>query len=144
MGSGVLSVKNQFLVNGIKFYSKDSHSLSLFQGYPFDDTHTLYNNHTLITPFLDHIFNIISDNNNDLYTYILNWIAYLLQNPGSKTETAILIIGEQGTGKNKFFTDVIYKLSGRYAIANEDNINNIIGRFNSSFANKILVICNEL
>jgi phage/plasmid-associated DNA primase len=69
---------------------------------------------------------------------------FLLQNPGSKTETAFLIIGEQGTGKNKFFTDVISKLFGRYAIANENNINNIIGRFNSSFENKILVICNEL
>jgi hypothetical protein len=45
---------------------------------------------------------------------------------------------------NKFFTDVISKLFGRYAIANENNINNIIGRFNSSFENKILVICNEL
>jgi phage/plasmid-associated DNA primase len=76
----------------------------------------------LIQPFLDHVYNIISDRNNDLYNYILNWIYYLLQNPGSKTETAFLIIGEQGTGKNKFFIDVISKLFGRYAIANENNI----------------------
>jgi phage/plasmid-associated DNA primase len=55
-----------------------------------------------------------------------------------------IIIGEQGTGKNKFFTDVISKLFGRYAISNENNNTNIIGRFNSSFENKILVICNEL
>jgi putative DNA primase/helicase len=44
----------------------------------------------------------------------------------------------------KFFTDVIFKLFDRYSIANENNINNIIGRFNSSFENRILVICNEL
>jgi putative DNA primase/helicase len=62
----------------------------------------------------------------------------------SKTETAFIIIEEQGTSKNKFFTDVISKLFGRYSIANENNINNIIGLFNSSFENKILVICNEL
>jgi phage/plasmid-associated DNA primase len=144
MGSGVLSVKNQFLVNGVKFYSKDQNYLSLFQGYPFDDDNALYNNHTIIKTFLDHVFNIISDHNNELYNYILNWLSFLLQNPVSKTETAFLIIGEQGTGKNKFFTDVISKLFGRYAIANENNINSIIGRFNSSFENKILVICNEL
>jgi phage/plasmid-associated DNA primase len=104
----------------------------------------LYNTNSLdiklIQPFLDHVYNIISDHNNELYNYILNWISYLLQNPGSKTETAFIIIGEQGTGNNKFFTDVISKLFGRYAIANENNINNIIGRFNSSFENKILVI----
>jgi hypothetical protein len=81
---------------------------------------------------------------NELYEYVLNWISYLLQNPGPKTETLFIIIGEQGTGKNKFFTDEISKLFGRYVIANENNINNIIGRFNSSFKNKILVICNEL
>jgi putative DNA primase/helicase len=68
----------------------------------------------------------------------------ILQNPGSKTETTFIIIGEQGTDKNKFFTDVISKLFGRYAISNENTINKIIGRFNSSFENKILVICNEL
>jgi hypothetical protein len=61
-----------------------------------------------------------------------------------KTETAIILIGDQGTGKNKFFTNVISKLFGRYAIQNENNINNIIGRFNSNIENKILVICNEL
>jgi phage/plasmid-associated DNA primase len=101
----------------------------------------LYNssidNHNIIKPLLDQELNIISDNNNELYNYILNWKSYLLQNPGSKTETAFIIIGEQGTGKNKFFTDVISKLFGRYSIANENNIKNIIGRFNSSFENKI-------
>jgi hypothetical protein len=141
MGSGILSVKNQFLVNGVKFYSKDPCYLSLFQSYPYDNP--LHNNYYIIKPFLDHIFNIISEHNNDLYNYIFNWISYILQNPGSKKETAFIIIGEQGTSKNKFFTDAISKLFSRYSIANENIINNIIVRFNSSFENKILVICNE-
>jgi hypothetical protein len=151
MGSGITSVKNQFLVTGVKFYSKDSNYLSLFQGYPYENgalSNNTYNSSTdiikLISLFIDHIFNIISDYNNDLYNYILNWISYLLQNPGSKTETAFIIIGEQGTGKNKYFTDVISKLFGRYEIAHENNINNIIDRVNISFENKILVICNEI
>jgi hypothetical protein len=107
MELGLTSVKNQFLFTGRKFYSKDPWYLSLFQGYPFENNNT-YNSSTYISkPFLDHVWNIISDHNNDLYNYILNWISYLLQNPGSKTEIAFIIIGEQGTGKNKFFTDVI-------------------------------------
>jgi hypothetical protein len=40
-------------------------------------------------------------------------------------ETAFIIIGEQGTSKNKFFTDLISKLFGQYVINNENNINNI-------------------
>jgi phage/plasmid-associated DNA primase len=65
---------------------------------------------------LDQVFNIISDPNNELSKYILNWISYLLHNPRSKIEIAFIIIGEQGTGKNKFFTDIISKLFGRYDI----------------------------
>jgi hypothetical protein len=71
-------------------------------------------------------------------------IAFIIQKPGSKTETALVIIDEQGTGMNKFFTDVISKLFGLYCISNENNIRNIIGRFNSSIENKILIVCNEL
>jgi hypothetical protein len=145
MGSDITSVKNQFLVTGVQFYSKDPCYLSLFQGYPYTNNNPFgISSIKLIQPFLDHVLNIISDRNNELYNYILNWISYLLQNPGSKTETAFIIIGEQGADKNKFFTDVISKLFCRYSIADENNNNNIIGRFNSSFKNKILVICNEL
>jgi hypothetical protein len=110
MGSGLVLVKKLFLITGVKFYSKYPCYLSLFQGYSFDYDNT---NHDIIKPFLDHVFNFISDSNNELYDYILNWISYLLQNPGSKTETEFIIIGEQGTSKNKYFTDVISKLFGR-------------------------------
>jgi phage/plasmid-associated DNA primase len=117
MRSGITSVKNQFLVADVKFYSKDSNYLSFFQGYPYENNNSMFHSSiNLIQPFLDHIFNIISDRNNDLYNYILNWISYLLQNHGSKTETEFIIIGEQDTDKNKFFTDVISKLFGRYSI----------------------------
>jgi hypothetical protein len=94
------SCKESIFVTGVKYYSKDPCYLSLFQGYQFDNTYnnnTLYNNHTLIKPFLDRILNIISDHNNDRDNYILNWLSYLLQSPGSKTKTACIIIGEQDT-----------------------------------------------
>jgi hypothetical protein len=88
--SGITSVKNQFFVTGVKFYSKDPCYLSLFQGYPYINDHQL--DIKPIQPFLNHIFSIISDHINDLYNYILNWISYLLQNPGSKTETAFITL----------------------------------------------------
>jgi putative DNA primase/helicase len=130
--------------------------LNLFQGYPFDIQSQTFDLRSqpcdidcsfkmnVIQPFLDHILNIICDHELDLYTYILNWITHLIQKPGSKTEKALVIIGEQGTGKSKFFTDIISKLFGRYCISNENNISNIISRLNSSIENKILIVCNEL
>jgi hypothetical protein len=90
------------------------------------------------------VLNIIVDHNNDLYQYFLHWFAYFLQNPGEKCETALIIVGEQGTGKNVFFTDVLSNLVGKYAIPNESKLENIIGRFNSFIENKVLIVCNEL
>jgi hypothetical protein len=66
MGSVITSVKNQFLVTGVKFYNKDPCYLSLFQRYPFDDNNQLYNSIDLIKPFLDHVYNIICNSNNEL------------------------------------------------------------------------------
>jgi hypothetical protein len=104
-------------MTGVKFDSKDENYLSLFQRYSYENNNQLYNcsidNHNLIKYFLDHVVNIISDGKNELYNSVLNWISYLLQNPGSKTETALIIMGKQGIGRNKFFTDVISKLFGR-------------------------------
>jgi hypothetical protein len=51
----------------------------------------------------------------DPSSYIINWISFFIQKPGSKIETALNIIGEQVPDTNKFFTDVISELFGRYA-----------------------------
>jgi septin family protein len=89
---------------------------------------------SFIQPFLDHILNPICNHNLDLYFNIINWISFLIQKSGNKTEISLVIIGEQGTDKNKFFS----KLFERSLISNENNISSIIHRFNSSIENKIL------
>ncbi|GMO12468.1 MAG: hypothetical protein Ta2E_00450 [Mycoplasmoidaceae bacterium] len=130
----------------MRFFRKDLEGVSLFHGFPFD-SNTIEQSKCIIDineSFFSHIRDVICDKNLDLYLYIISWIPYLIQNHGANTEIALVIIGEQERGKNKFFTDVVSKLFGRYVISNENNINNIIGRFNSSIENKMLIVCNDL
>ncbi len=55
------------------------------------------------------------DNVDDCVAWILRWLAYPLQNPGAKMQTALLMFGEkQGTGKSLFFQDVISPIYGEY------------------------------
>jgi hypothetical protein len=108
LNNGSNSIKNIFSVKDVRFYSKAIDVLSLFQGYPFDIEGSLFSEY-LIKPILNLIFEVICEKNNDLYIYVISLISYLIQNPGSKTESALIIIGEQGTGKNTFFTHVISK-----------------------------------
>ena len=63
------------------------------------------------------------------------WIALILQKPNLKTETAIVILGNQGTCKN-VFTNVICKLMARYANENVTSIDSVVSKFNAILKNK--------
>ena len=141
-GTGVNAIKTRFLVRDIKFISNEPLVLSIFRGYNYSPVKEVKID--LIKPFLDHVFNIITAGDQNLYEYVLNWISFMIQKPGEKIGTALLLISDQGTGKTVFFTDVLCKLTEGYSIPNENKIENIVGRFNSSIENKVLIVCNEL
>lgn len=43
------------------------------------------------------------DRPREVYQWVLKWMAYVLQHPGAKMQTALLIHGPEGTGKNTVF-----------------------------------------
>lgn len=53
--------------------------------------------------------------NANVLDWVLKWIAYPLQHPGAKMQTAILMFGEkQGTGKSLFWEGVVKAIYGEY------------------------------
>ena len=132
---------SEFTVKALKFYSDDPQVLSYFKGYDIKQLDKV--KEEIIQPFLDHIYKVIANENSEVYKYILVWIASILQKPDFKPETAIVILGNQGTGKN-IFTNVICKLMARYAHENITNIESVVGKFNAVLENKKLIILNEL
>ena len=126
---------------GVKFNSNDKNIFSLFQGYKYKVLDSI--NELLIKPFLNLIHEVICDNDNEIYNYVINWISYIIQNPGLKTETALVLKGLQGIGKNTF-TDVISELLTGYSIKNLTEIAELTGSFNSVVEAKMLIVLNEL
>lgn len=51
-------------------------------------------------------------NQQQVYDWILCWLAYPLQHPGAKMQSAIVIHGPQGSGKSRFF-EAYAKIHGR-------------------------------
>ena len=133
--------KNCLLYKGIRFYSPAQDVFSYFQGYDYKELDDY--DEDIISKYLKHIHDNIANGNDELYNYILNWISYILQNPGEKTGTCLVITGEQGTGKNTF-TDVICNLMQRYSVRNLTDISHLVGKFNSVIENNKLIVCNEL
>lgn len=131
---------NKFMKRGVSFNSKDENRFSLFQGFNYENFDEIDINK--ISLFLNHIKEIITSNDEKIYKYMMSWIAYLIQNPGKKTKTCLILIGKQGTGKT-IFTDIIAKLFGEYANKNVSDVDLITGQFNTELENKILIVLNE-
>ncbi|NTX35401.1 hypothetical protein HUA78_13200 [Myxococcus sp. CA033] len=74
--------------------------------------------------------------------WLLNWIAFKVQNPGSKPGTAVLLQGPPGTGKNVLYRILAHVLgpSNCVQIGEAD----LAKPYNHHFATKLLVFANEL
>jgi putative DNA primase/helicase len=88
-------------------------SVNIFLGWPLVPKA----NEALVRPILALLESLCSaeDQVDECVVWILRWLAYPLQNPGAKMQTALLMFGEkQGTGKSLFFQDVVAPIYGDY------------------------------
>lgn len=98
--------------------------MSLFQGYYYDVLDCI--DLDKIQMFLDFVKDVIANENDEVYEYILNWCALMFQNPGKKSLVSIMLKGLQGSGKNSF-TNILCDLLKEYATKNITDINEIAG-----------------
>lgn len=81
-------------------------------------------------------------NGAEVFRWMLCWLAYPLQNPGAKMQSAMVIHGPQGTGKS-FFYEAYAKIFGDYAIVLNQGA--IEDKFNSDWTErKLFVVADEI
>lgn len=64
---------------------------------------------------LGHI-NFLCRGRDEEYQWLLNWLAYPLQNPGAKMSTAVVMYGSEGPGKSITFDNVMGRIYDRHKI----------------------------
>jgi putative DNA primase/helicase len=80
------------------------------------------------------------DNGDEVFWWVLRWLAYPLQNPGAKMASAIIMHGPQGTGKSTFF-QTYAKIFGDYAtVLNQRGLED---KFNSDWSDSKLFLLAE-
>jgi len=100
-------------------------------------------------PIIKEVLFNICERNQTYFDYVVNWFAYLYQDPTYKFSTSILFGGDGGTGKD-LFARVSYKIfsidtpssHGCCAIANSGALNSTFKY--QLFDNKLLVVANEI
>lgn len=81
------------------------------------------------------------DNPREVFQWVLKWLAYPIQHPGAKMQTAILMHGPEGTGKNTFF-GAVRAIYGVYAgIFDQVQLES---QFNGWASGKLFMIGNEV
>ena len=87
-------------------------------------------------------FDLVSNNDENVKNYLLNWFAHMVQKPGIKSRVALLIHGEQGSGKSTIGEDLMTAIIGKSKMMVTDKIDLLLGRF-ADTRGKLLVCLNE-
>lgn len=109
---------------------------NLWEGFAF--TPVPGNNHLSL---LKHLRDNICNGNPEAYTYMLNWMANLVQNPAQPGGVAIVLIGEKGTGKGNFVGH-LGKLFGHHYVYVSDP-RHVTGNFNAHLHDCLLLFADE-
>jgi len=91
--------------------------------------------------FLDHIKRNICGGDEEIYKFVMDWLAQMIQDPSYKPGVTIAIRGKEGTGKGSF-ANIIGDLCGKhYLYLNSGEL--LTTHFNSILANKLFVFADE-
>ena len=89
----------------------------------------------------EHILNIITNGNQEIYEYVLDWMADTVQLKPDKPGVAIVLIGKKGSGKGTLASN-FGKLFGQHYI-HLTSSNQLTGHFNMHFKDVLLAFADE-
>lgn len=87
------------------------------------------------------ILEVLCDGNADHSTYVLDWLAYMVQHPSRAAEVALCFRGEKGTGKGTLGRAAA-ALAGSHGL-HISSPEHLVGRFNSHLQNCVCLFADE-
>ena len=91
-------------------------------------------------PILDLLKHLCADDEK-VVSWILDWIAYPLQNLGAKMPTAVIMHGDEGSGKNLFWEIVQFFYDEYGSVVGQDQLES---KFNDYLSKKLFIIGDEV
>ena len=88
-----------------------------------------------------HLYEVICDGDMELFEYLLDYVAHMLQRPEEKPGVMVVLLGSQGTGKGLFF-QILQRIWGRTSLLVSD-IQQVVGNFNAALERNFVVMMDE-
>jgi hypothetical protein len=112
--------------------------LNLWEGWPYDPNVRGRGDWGL---FKELIWRVIASENEEMFEYILNWMAYSLQNPSGPQKTALVMRGPKRIGKG-FFATRWTRLFGDAAYITDDG-DDLYGKYNAAMESTCALFLDE-
>lgn len=132
--------------NDIKFSCEDEvdeNIFNLYRGLPKFSKEIFQKSETVsLEPIYEHIKSLVNYND-EHFEYMLNWLAHIVQYTETPCGTCIVIISDEGCGKDLFSNFVGSCLNENYYI-NTQSIDKITGKYNGVLGGKLFITVNEL
>jgi len=91
--------------------------------------------------YLQHIKENVCNNNEEHYSYLIQWLARAVQQPASAGEVSIVLQGGKGTGKG-WFARTFGRLFGRHFM-HIANAKHLVGNFNAHLQDCVCLFADE-
>lgn len=91
--------------------------------------------------FVAHVRDNICNGDDECFRYLMNWMARTVQKPGAPCEVAVILRGDQGTGKS-FFANAFGALFGRHYLK-VSQPSHIVGNFNGHLQDVAVLFADE-
>lgn len=87
------------------------------------------------------LYEVLCDGDQEVFDYVMNWSAYMIQHPGMPAEVAICFQGDKGVGKGTWGR-VLSSLAGRHGM-HITSSEQLTGRFNDHLRDIIVLFADE-
>lgn len=136
-------VPELFAINDITVWPNIPNTFSLFPGFLITEEDDGSDHEEMVRPILNHIKEVWCSDVQEHYEFIMDWLAWTIQKFPRKTNTILLINGDEGTGKSCLFEWITEKIYGNLAICLAE-ADKLTRSFNAHLIGKILVCLEEL
>ena len=128
-----------------KDHIRNQNKFNMFRGFTLKNDNPYWKNDSDISSslFFNHIRQYFCRGDQICFEYFLNWIAHMIQYPNVCAEVMIIIVSEQGLGKD-MISRFIGSIIGLDYYKVFDDVSNFFARFNGEQENAMLTVLNEL
>jgi len=98
---------------------------------------------TVSTKNIHELIKKLCENSDEGYSFMMNYLAHLIQYPEQKPQVGIFFSSAQGSGKDTF-VKLLETILGKICVSFENDPENIFGKYNrSSRSNKLVIVLQE-